>query len=263
MLNKLINIEEVERKPFKRHFIRNVVLELSFNDLNKETLINNKEKLQSAFKQLGFVKFGEMKQIEFKMTVDKDTPEQIKNEDETIGLLMFDDSRKIRIELFSNRIIISIFKYLNFDIFIDDIMKMIDVLKSITSDSIQAKSVTLSKQNTIISTDTKSFDDLTYILNKPLLQSIRESLSPFENFEYTKDEFSITKENYKCLIGSNCVKRSNVGEYEINLNISVIDNQISNFEQLTEVLKDINNFIFSLFCWATTEKFKSVMNEEV
>ena len=83
MLNKLINIEEVERKPFKRHFIRNVVLELSFNDLNKETLINNKEKLQSAFKQLGFVKFGEMKQIEFKMTVDKDTPEQIKNEDET------------------------------------------------------------------------------------------------------------------------------------------------------------------------------------
>lgn len=263
MLNKLINIEEVERKPFKRHFIRNVVLEISFDDLNKDILLNNKKKIQSDFKQLGFVKFGEMKQIEFKMTVDRDTPEQIKNEDETIGLLMFDDNRKIRIELFSNRIIISIFKYLNFDVFIDDIMKMVSVLKSITSSTIRVKSIVLSKQNTIISTDTESFDDLAYILNEPFLQSIRSSLIPFENFEYAKDEFRITKENYKCLIGSNCIKRSNIGEYEINLNISVTDNQINNFEQLTAVLKDINNFIFSLFCWATTEKFKSVMNEEI
>lgn len=263
MLNELINIDEVERKSFKRHFIRNVVLEIAFDDLNKETLLNNKEKLQNDFKSLGFTKFGEMKQIEFKMTVDNDVPQQIKNDDETIGLLLFDDDRKIRVELLSNRIIISIFKYLNFDVFAGDIMKMIEVLKGITPSNNNVKSIIFSKQNTIISTETKTFDDLTFILNKPLLQSIRESLIPFENFEYSRDEFSIKKDNYKCIVGSNCVKRNNDGEYEINLNISVTDTHVNSFEQLASNLKDINNFIYSVFCWATTDKFKSIMNEDV
>ena len=109
MIKELINIEEKERISFKRHFIRNVVLEIVFDNLNKESLLKNKDNIQKQFKNLGFTKFGEMKQIEFKMNIEDDVPEQIQNDNEVIGLLLFDDNRKIRIELMSNKIIISIF----------------------------------------------------------------------------------------------------------------------------------------------------------
>lgn len=263
MLNELINIKEEVRIPFRRHFIRNVVLELAFDDLNKNTLLDNREKIQNSFKSLGFNNFGEMKHIELKMSVENDIPEQITNDNKTVGLLLFDDNRKIRVELLSNRIIVSIFKYLNFDTFVDDIEKMINILREITPKDNHVKMISLSKQNTIISTDTTSFEDLIFILNKPFLSSMRESIIPFENFEYTRDEFNLVKNNYNCKIGSNCLKRKNKGEYEINLDISVVSNESSAFETITEQLKGINNFIFSIFCWATTDKFKSIMNEDV
>ena len=263
MIKELINIEEKERISFKRHFIRNVVLEIVFDNLNKESLLKNKDNIQKQFKNLGFTKFGEMKQIEFKMNIEDDVPEQIQNDNEVIGLLLFDDNRKIRIELMSNKIIISIFKYLSFDNFVIDVTKMINVLSEIMAENNHINLISLGKQNTIISTDTKSFDDLTFILNKPLLSSIRESLIPFENFEYTRDEFSILKNGYKCKIGSNCLKRENDGEYEINLDISVTDTKQCDFNNLTEKLQGINNFIYSVFCWATSDRFKTIMNEEV
>ncbi len=262
MLNELINIEEKERVSFKRHFIRNVVLEIAFDDMNKDALLKNKDNIQNQFKNIGFTKFGEMKQIQFKMNVDEDAPEQIPNDNEVIGLLLFDDKRKIRIELMSNRIIISIFKYLSFDNFVVDVTKMINILKEIMSVDNHIKLISLGKQNTIISTDTKTFDDLTFILNKPLLSSIRESIIPFDNFEYTRDEFSIFKDGYRCKIGSNCLKRENDGEYEINLDISVTDAKQYEFDNLTEKLQNINNFVYSVFCWATSDKFKTIMNED-
>lgn len=260
-MNDLLNIEKQDRMLFKRHFIRNVILEFNFPNLKKDILLSNIENLNKSFSKIGFDRLIQMKQIEFKMTVDKDVPEQITHDKEVIGLLLFDDDKKIRIEILETKMIISIFKYLNFDEFIEQVQEIIDILYKVAPENNVITKMSLRKQNSIISTETKSFDDLTFILNEPLLSVIRTSIVPFENFDFAQDEFRVIKDKYKCRISSDCRRRS-ADEFEINLNILVIDDNHYNIENISNKLRELNNFNFSVFCWATTDKFKQIMNEE-
>lgn len=261
-MNSLLNIEKQDRILFKRHFIRNVILEFNFPNLKKDILLGNIENLNKSFSEIGFSRLIQMKQVEFKMTVDKDVPEQITHDKEVIGLLLFDDEKKIRIEILETKMIISIFKYLNFDNFISQVEKIISILHEFAPENNLVTKISLKKQNSIISTETKSFDDLTFILNEPLLSVMRTPIIPFSNFDFAQDEFRVIKDQYKCRIASDCRRRSE-DEFEINLNILVVDNNQYDIGNIADKLRNLNNFNFSVFCWATTDKFKEVMNEEV
>jgi|GEM_PF-2421275 len=262
MFSQLLNIKTTKRKLFKRHFIRSVILEFNFANLKKETILQHTDSIKSKFSELGFKRFVGMKQIEFKMTSDKDTPEQITNDKETIGLLLFNDEKRMRIEILENKMIISIFKYLNFDDFIAKVEKMISILKEVAPKNDTLTRIALRKQNSIISTETTSFEDLRFIFRKPLLSALHEKAIPFENFDYTKDEFRVIKSGYKCRVSSDCQRKTS-NEFEINLTILVVDNVQDELCNISKKLKAINDFNFSVFCWATTGKFKKIMNEEI
>ena len=165
MINKLLNIKNVERQLFKRHFIRNVILELNFTNLSKEIILKEIEKIKNEFKNIGFSRFLDIKQLEFKMTSEDEIPEKVQN-DETIGIVLFNDEFLIRIELLENKLIFSIFKYLNFDSFIKQVEKVLNLLKNIIPNLNEINNISLSKQNSIISKETKSCEDINNILNK-------------------------------------------------------------------------------------------------
>ena len=261
MINKLLNIKNVERQLFKRHFIRNVILELNFTNLSKEIILKEIEKIKNEFKNIGFSRFLDIKQLEFKMTSEDEIPEKVQN-DETIGIVLFNDEFLIRIELLENKLIFSIFKYLNFDSFIKQVEKVLNLLKNIIPNLNEINNISLSKQNSIISTETKSFEDINNILNKTLLPALNSEVVPYDNFDFTRNEFAVIKNNYRCKVSANC-QRTALDEFEINLNILVIDNKNTNIEDVSKNLKNINSFNFSVFNWATTDKFKKIINEEI
>lgn len=262
MFTNLLNIEKVERKIFHRHFIRNVILEFNFDCLEKDIIINKIKYLTEKFNSIGFTKFDEIKQIEFKMTTDKDIPEHIIHDNETIGLLFLNDEQKIRIELLENKLIINIFKYLCFENFIDQVKIIIEIINSLRNENNNITRIALRKENAIISTETNSFENIIEILNPPLLSMLRGNTIPFETFDFCQDEFRVIKNELKCRVSSTCMRKAE-DEFEINLNILVVDDTKNTIDDLSKKLKEINDFNFSIFCWATTDKFKNIMNEVI
>ena len=259
MIENLLKIPAVERQLFTRHFIKNVVIEFNFVELFQNLIINNKNTLKEAFKNLGF-QSNEIQQVQFALGISDEKPE-VKTSDEVVGFVFENNEEKIRIELIENQLIINVFKYQNFDNFFIKVDKIVNIVLGIIPANKQISKIVLKKVNTIVSTETTSFEDLTSILNSNFFSILKNNIIPFENFTSCSDMFEVTKNTYKCKVYAKCKKR-NVDKFEITLDITICHELKENNINIPQILENINNTNFSIFHWVTTDYFKQIMNED-
>ncbi|MBO5434570.1 TIGR04255 family protein [bacterium] len=260
MIDSLLNIPNIQRKVFTRHFIKNVIIEFSFYALFQDVIIAKKEYLKESFKNLGFTICENISQVQFALGIRDEKP-TVNTTDEVVGFVFGNNDEKIRIELVENKLIINVFKYQNFENFFCKIEKIIDVINNVLQDNKLITNISLKKVNSIISTETKSYEDITNVLNSNFLAIMRNDTIPYENFESCYDIFKVRRDEYNCSVSSKCKKRKE-DEFEIVLDIT-ISQDLSNSEiKISQVLENINNTNFSIFSWATTDYFKQIMNEE-
>lgn len=260
MIENLLNIPKAKRQVFTRHFIRNVVIEFSFYTLFQDVIVNNKDYLKDNFKNLGFTVCQDIKQVQFALGISDEKP-KINTTDNTVGYVYENVDEKIRIELVENKLVINVFKYQNFENFFTKIEKIVDVINNVLKGTNLITKIILKKVNTIISTETNTYEEITKILNDNFLSVMRNNIVPFENFESCFDTFKSKKDNYCCSVSSKC-KRRNIDEFEILLDITISQELSNSNINIPEVLENINNTNFSIFSWATTDYFKQIMNED-
>lgn len=260
MIKNLLNIPDAERKIYARHFIRNVVIEISFYALFQDLILKNITYLKENFKNLGFTSCQEIKQVHFALGINDEKP-QMKTSDKVAGYVFENTFEKTRIELIENKLAITVFKYQNFENFFIKIEKIIDIINTIMSENKCITNITLKKVNSIISAETTSYSEITNILNDNFLVIMRNETIPFENFVSCFDIFKVKRNEYFCSVSSEC-KRRKLDEFEIILDVTINQKFSNSVINITQVLQNINNTNYSIFSWATTDYFKEVMDRE-
>jgi len=261
MIRELLNLNKNERKLFKKHFIRDVIIEIRFSELAREKILSNAEYFKEKFEKLDFIENKTIKQIEFKMSIEDNEPQK-KTNAEDIGLIFLNTDEKKQLEIVGNKIVCSDKQYDNFDLFFEKINHIINILNELKIENNKIIYLGFRKINTVISTETNSFKEITDIFNEAIFAPLRTNLIPFDNFYSLKDTLEVQKEGKKCIINTSCIKRED-NMHEINLDIDIINSNLADNINIKEELITLNQFENDIFLWSITDYFKKVMNDEV
>lgn len=261
MIRNLANIDKNERKIFKRHFLRNVIIELRFSELTKESILNNQDYLKENLGKLGFNEHNLIQTFEFKMKIDDEKPQKVSLEEE-VGIVFLNKKKKKQLEIIENKIICTDGQYDNYDLFSEKIFNVIQIINNLNIANNKVTYIGLRKINTVVATETKDFKEITDIFNNSIFAQLRMGLIPFENFNNYKDSIEFQKDNYKCTINTACIKKSD-NDFEIILDIDIINSNLKSDCKITDELNELNQFNYDLFMWSITDYFRQIMNEEV
>lgn len=254
----MFNIEHHERIPFKRHFIKNVILELRFSDLITDLSTSNVEYLKSSFQKLDFNKNTTIKHVEFSMKIDDNEPKKAYNEEDA-GLIFINEQDKSQLEITQNRMVYSESQYKSFDDFETRIIKIIGVINSLNK-NIEIIYIGFRKINSIIITETKSFEDITKYFNNTIFAPLRTNLLELEKFENYKDRIEVAFENNRAIINTSVSKKTNE-IFEVILDMDIINTTPNKRTKLTDELERVNNLVYDLFIYIGTDELKEEMNK--
>jgi len=259
-MKNLFNIEHNERVKFKRHFIRSVIVDIAFSSLSKNIILTNEEYFKSEFKKLGFDNSGQIKFVEFKMNIEDEKPQKLTNEENTAGLLFKNSGKMKDIELKENSLICVDNQYESFEFFVENIEKIISIIDKVALENNAITKIGFRKINSFLSTETKDFNTITELFNPAIFAPLRTNLLDISNFKTHTETIVAENEQCKSRLIFACTK-TNTDEFQINLDIDLIDSKIYDRLNLIEKINSLNTVAYDLFIWSTTDKFRNIMNK--
>lgn len=263
MLETLFNIPHTERKIFKQHFLKGVVVAFIFNkNINQVFCVPEEQSsLCSLFNDFGYDNSQEIKNKSFKISLDNEIT-QAEQSTEVIGKTFINSSNNNQIQIINDRLIFIQNSYEDFGVLITHIEKIKDKLFQKLDASITQ--IGFRKINSIICGEITSHKEITELFNSSLFSLIKTDLFTFNDLENYRDNFTLSKNNIKCIINTACSKIINLdNSYEITIDTDIINKNIANNDLVLDVLNEINEMHFDLFCWMTSDKLKRIMNKEV
>ena len=258
MLENILQIDEQERRIFSKHFLRGVIIELTFDaDVR---IFFEKGTYSDIFKEKKYDNCGEIENTNFKITITDNTPVHEKT-DETIGFFYVNNSNGNQVQIVHNRILFTQNEYSNFDNFIEEIKYFFEnVIFLIPYD---IKKIGFRKINSIVVSEVDSYADITDLFNKELFTFIKSGLFEFDTLENYRDNFTLRKNNTKIIVNTACSKIQNLSRaYEVTIDEDIILEESICKKDVVEILAKINQMHFDLFCWLTSQKMKEVMEEK-
>lgn len=255
MLEKILKIDNNERTLFKQHFLKGVILAITFSQDIKEFFADNT--FTDFFASKGFSDLTEIKNSSFKITIDNDIP-VAEQTNATIGYTYTNIHNNNQIQIISNRFIFIHNTYSNYEKLNNEIeMFNENIFSKINADINQ---VGFRKINAIVVRDVSDYRNITDLFNDNLFNFMKCDLFDINNLENYRDNFTLSKNNSKIIVNTSCAKIQNIeNSYEIVIDTDIIQNEIDN-AMFINVIKDINHLHYNTFCWFTSEKMKKIMN---
>lgn len=262
MSEHLLKVPHIERKKFKQHFLKGVVVAFWFNEAINNSICSLKEiELSTFFKELGYDNFQEIKNKSFKITLDNDET-QAEPSTETVGSTYINSQNNNQIQIINERFIFVQNEYEDFDVLIEHVIKIVECLFSRLDASVVQ--IGFRKINSIVCSEITSYNDITDLFNETLFNFIKSDLFSFEDLENYRDNFTLSKNGTKCIINTACNKILNLNNsYEITIDTDIINKDIYRDNSILNILKEINQMHFDLFCWMASDKLREIMNKGI
>ncbi|OGI23034.1 MAG: hypothetical protein A2255_03230 [Candidatus Melainabacteria bacterium RIFOXYA2_FULL_32_9] len=260
MIKKLFNLEENTREKFKKHFIKSVVVNIAFSNLSKQCILKNEEYLKTEFKKLGFDQSGQIKQVEFTMSIEDEKPKKLTNEENVTGLLFNNQRLMKNLEIIENSVICVDNQYEGFEFFAENIENIISVINKISLANNSIEKLGFRKVNSFVSTETQNFETITELVNDSVFAPLRTNLIDISNFKEHIETIIVENEHCKSRLIFACTK-TNPNEFRVNIDLDLIDNKLCNRYDIVKRIETLNNVAYNLFIWSTTSKFRNIMND--
>ena len=255
MIDRILKIDIKERKAFKQHFLKGVILAITFDKDIKSYFQN--PLIIDFFKNKGYSEITEIKHANFKITIDNDTP-TAEQTNSTIGYTCV-NNRNNQIQIINNRFVFVHNTYENYESLNDEIRLFTENIFTKFSASIQQ--VGYRKINTIVIREIENYTQITELFNENLFNFLKCDLFDFNDLENYRDNFTLSKNDSKIIINTSCAKIKNIeNSYEIVVDTDIIKSNIANLTDIYETIDEINQLHFDTFCWITSQKMKNIMN---
>ena len=258
MVEKIFKIQNNIRKSFKQHFLKGVILAITFEQDIKGFFADSK--FTEFFNKNGFSNFTEIKNANFKITIDEDVP--IAEQTNTvIGYTYTNPQNSNQIQIINNKFIFVHNTYSNYEnlnkevkIFVEEIFTKIDV---------KIQQIGFRKINTIVVREITDYKDITDLFNDNLFNFMKCNLFDINDLEHYRDNFILSKNNSKIIVNTSCAKIQNIeSSYEVIIDTDIIQDNINSTEVIN-IIEEMNQLHFDTFCWFTSDKMKNIMNEVI
>jgi len=259
-MRDLFNIDNADREKYKKHFIKNVIVNIVFSNLPKQSILENEELLKTEFKSLGFSSSGQIKQVEFKMSIEDEKPQKLTNEENITGLTFSNIPLMKNLEIIENKVVCVDNQYEGFEFFAENIENIISIINKISPENNSIEKIGFRKINSFISTETTDFETITSLVNNSIFAPLRTNLVDLSNFKEHIEKIIVEKDDCKSRLVFACVKTS-LDEFQVNIDLDLIDTKICDRCDIINKLNILNNVAYNLFIWSTTDKFRSIMND--
>ncbi len=255
MIDRILNIDTMERKAFKQHFLKGVILAITF-DKDIKSYFQDAE-IIDFFKTNGYSDITEIKNANFKITIDNDIPtaEQTNN---TVGYSCVNKNNN-QIQIINNRFVFIHNTYESYESLNNEIKKFTE--RIFTKFSATIKQVGYRKINAIVAREIEDYAQITELFNENLFNFLKCDLFDFNVLENYRDNFTLSKNNSKIIINTSIAKIKNIeNSYEVIVDTDIIKSNIVNIMDIYETINEMNQLHFDTFCWITSQKMKNIMN---
>lgn len=259
MREKLLNLKSNEHKSFKKHFLKSVHMAFTLSSINSEIIFSKEEELNNKFKEINYSKIKEIKRVSFQ--VDSEKGATIKQEGQSVGIVLKNNDFDQQIELSENKLVYSDFNYIGFKEFLEKLKIISPIIENTFQCEIER--VGFRKINSILVDPVESYIEACELFNPALFGVVRSGLPVISSITNYEDVLLLEKDDYKCFIKTRFMKKGEPSEYEINLDFDLINEKIKTFEDLFDgTLKKMNQTHFDLFLWSITAELKDLMSKE-
>lgn len=256
MIEKILNIENNERKTFKQHFLKGVVVAITFDREIKKQFVDGR--FNDLFKSEGFSEVIDLQNASFKITIDEDIP-TTEQTNSVIGYTYINPTNNNQIQLVNNKAIFvhntyNNYESLNYDVqfFLSNIYTNLDV---------EIKQIGFRKINAIVVREINNYTDITDLFNDNLFNFMKCDLFDISYLENYRDNFTLAKNDTKIIINTACSKIKNIeNSYEVIVDTDIIQNKIENNDNIKSIIEEMNQSHFDTFCWITSDKMKKIMD---
>lgn len=258
MTEKIFKIKNNVRKPFKQHFLKGVILAITFEQDIKIFFTNHN--FAEFFNENGYSCLTEIKNANFKITIDEDIP-IAEQTNAVIGYTYTNPQNNNQIQIINNRFIFVHNTYSNYE----NLNKEVEVFNEeiFANINFNIQQVGFRKINAIVVREVVNYHDITDLFNNNLFNFIKCDLFDINDLENYRDNFILSKHNSKVIVNTSCAKIKNIEKsYEVVIDTDIIQNSVDN-TKVIDIIKEMNQLHFDTFCWFTSDKMKNIMNEVV
>lgn len=260
----MFNIPHLDRKPFKRHFIRDAFFEVRFPNLtvNWEKIYPEITKIMTGGE---FTKINLLHTFNINFAPPLKDPkggeiksEQVAQSSSNISGLVFQDSNLLlTANLFPDKIVLHSKQYVTFEQFLGHYEKLIASLDQVgVRPTINWIGIRKINVLTVQSSDKvyrgEGFNDNFFgILRNGTVQN--------ENFMGAENRYVFQQENRNLIVNIRSGKTVNK-DFEITLDLDI--NSVKSFqskEELAKEAKELNEKVYDVFCWTISEDLKQSM----
>jgi len=256
MVEQILKIKNNIRTSFKQHFLKGVIVALTFDQDIKEFFSDNK--FNNFFKKNDFCNLNEIKNANFKITIDNDIP-TAEQTNTVIGYTYTNTKNNNQMQIINNRFIFLHNTYNNYESLNNEIKMVInEIFQNINVNIIQ---IGFRKINAIVVRGITKYNDITDLFNENLFNFMKCDLFDIKNLENYRDNFILSKNNSKIIVNTSCSKIQNIeNSYEIVIDTDIIEEKVDN-TKIIDIIEELNQLHFDTFCWFISEKMKNIMNE--
>lgn len=262
----LLNLSGSERKVFKQHFLSSVHSEIRFNSVEINIILDNKDKLDSEFKKLGFAESKKIMQGNFKLEAGDENGQapKLSQESEARGLVFNSQLPLRELKIEKDKIVYSDFGYVSFEEYQAKFRIIFDMACEILSiNDVLINKVGLRKVNSVTIQPFLSFDNLN-IFNPALFSMARSGLLKVDKFRVNEETILLEEAKDKLFILRTKLakKEEDSAEASLDADFVKLGDSMSVDDSFNGVLPSLNQCHFDLFMWSVTDEMRNLMESK-
>jgi len=262
----LLNLSSSERKVFKQHFLSSVHSEIRFNPIETNIILDNKDRLDSEFKKLGFAESKKIMQGNFQLEADLENAQapKLSQESEALGLVFNSQSPLRELKIEKDKIVYSDFSYASFEEYQSDFRSFFDVTCELLSiNDVLINKVGLRKVNSVAIQPFLSFDNLN-IFNPALFSTARSGLLKIDKFRINEETILLEESNDKLFILRTKLAKKGEDSAEASMDADFVKlgSDMSVDDSFNDILPSLNQCHYDLFMWSVTDEMRNLMESK-
>ncbi len=263
----MFGIPKVERKVFKRNFLRTAILSLNYST-NTSAVAHLRIEIENLFKDFEITPINRGLGVQIKFEGGKQILESLDGDNEVIGFDLKSASDDLQINIQSGKLTLKINseQYTSFDslaYYVPKIKELFNILKLKSYSNLSIRKINvLELEKTEVVKDPAQVLLKTFI-NKRLIGDI----SYFGNTDYVAsniNSLTLNDGNYSLNLryGMNSPKGFNEEIRHILIDIETSVNGPLSLEKLEGELGLVNQSIYNTFNWVISDTFKEILDNE-
>lgn len=261
MFERILQIKTTNRRTFKQHFLKGVILQLQFDCDIEKCINNNKQKFDTFFQNEQYLKKESLleKKYTFSYSDEKKEPETISEPSRVVGYSYNNLKNNNKIQVMQNNLFFVQNDYKDYN----DLNRLVELFLKTAEANFRISKIGFRKTNSIVAREVEVLDDITSLFSDAVFADLRNNVFNLEDLGSYRNSLNLLKNKSALIINTACAKIKNLNKsYEVIIDTDLIYNDITQKKDALSIITSMNEEHFNIFYWITSDKMKKILDME-